>query len=106
VHTPCFGDQEKKKKNLVNKNQGWEPSIKSTRHMRTQEDTTQRQIKRKQSTTPCFGDQEEKKKPCKYKSRIGTHPSKVQSKQEHKWTQPQEKTKANNLKKKEKNLCK
>ncbi len=74
--------------------------------MRTQEDTTQRQIKRKQSTTPCFGDQEEKKKPCKYKSRIGTHPSKVQSKQEHKWTQPQEKTKANNLKKKEKNLCK
>jgi hypothetical protein len=58
----------------------WEPSIKSTRHMRTQEDTTQRQIKRKQSTTPCFGDQEEKKKPCKYKSRIGTHPSKVQGK--------------------------
>ncbi len=48
--------------------------------MRTQEDTTQRQIKRKQSTTPCFGDQEEKKKPCKYKSRIGTHPSKVQGK--------------------------
>jgi hypothetical protein len=58
----CFGDQEKKKKNLVNQNQGWEPSIKSTRQMKTQEDTTQRQNKSKQSTTPCFGDQENKRK--------------------------------------------
>ncbi len=62
VHTPCFADQEKKKKILVHKNQGWEPSIKSTRQMRTQEDTTQRQNKSKWSTTPCFGDQEKKKK--------------------------------------------
>ncbi len=32
----------RKKKNPVNKNQGWEPSIKSTRQMRTQVDTSQR----------------------------------------------------------------
>jgi hypothetical protein len=31
-----------KKKNPLNKNQGWDPSIKSTRQMKTQVDTTQR----------------------------------------------------------------
>jgi hypothetical protein len=31
---------------------------------------------------------------------MGTHPSKVQGKREHKWTQTKEKTKANNQPKK------
>jgi len=35
-------------------------------------------------------------KPCKSESRMGTHPSKVQGKWEHKKTQSKEKTKANN----------
>jgi hypothetical protein len=33
---------------------------------------------------------------------VGTHPSKVQGKREHKWTQTKEKTKTINPKKKEK----
>jgi len=33
-----------------------------------------------------------------------THPSKVQGKQEHKWTQPKDKTKANNEEKSDKDL--
>jgi hypothetical protein len=39
-----------KKKNPVNKNQRWNPSIKSTRQKRTQVDTTQRRNKSKHST--------------------------------------------------------
>jgi hypothetical protein len=39
-----------KKKDLVNKNHGWNPSNKSTRQMRTQVHTTQRKNKSKQST--------------------------------------------------------
>jgi len=38
-HIPAWN---KKKKILVNKNQGWEPIIKSTRQMRTQVNTTPR----------------------------------------------------------------
>jgi hypothetical protein len=37
-----------KKKNLVNKNQGWEQSIKNTKQIKTQVDTTQRK-KQKQT---------------------------------------------------------
>jgi hypothetical protein len=44
------GDVGGKKKDLVNKNHGWNPSNKSTRQMRTQVDTTQRKNKSKQST--------------------------------------------------------
>ncbi len=43
----------KKKKNLTNKNQGWEPihqKYKANENIRTQVDTTQRQNKSKQST--------------------------------------------------------
>jgi hypothetical protein len=36
---------------------------------------------------------------------MGTHPSKVQGKREHKKTQPKEKTKTNNEPKKKKTLC-
>jgi len=39
-----------KRKNLVNKNQGWDPSIKSTRQMKAQVDATQRKNESKQST--------------------------------------------------------
>jgi hypothetical protein len=38
-------NEVEKKKNHVNKNQGWNSSIKSTKQMRTQVDTTQRKIK-------------------------------------------------------------
>jgi hypothetical protein len=43
----------KKKKNLTNKNQGWEPihqKYKANENTRTQVDTTQREKKSKQST--------------------------------------------------------
>ncbi len=37
---------------------------------------------------------------------MGTHPSKVECKWEHKYTQPKEKTKTNNQQKLGKDLCK
>jgi len=43
-------------------------------------------------------------KPCKSKSKMGTHPSKVQGKREHQSTQPKEKTKTNNQQKSDKEI--
>jgi hypothetical protein len=43
--------------------------------------------------------EKEEENPCK-KYGLGTHPSKVQGKREHEWTQTREKTKANNEPKK------
>jgi hypothetical protein len=52
-----FDPNQSKKKNHAYKNQGWDPSIKSTRQMKAEADTTQRKNKSKQSTkislNPC-----------------------------------------------------